>query len=208
MCDPHHDNRNIDTNIVNKIHQTSRWLESSPPTHFPPPPIFSIPKFHIFTITDNPPPLNTTSSPMYVIKRNGESEQIFYDKIQTRINSLTSNLDTNYVDIARISQKVISGLYPGVKTRDLDNLAAETSAYMSTIHPDYARLAARISVSNLQKETDASFSKTMSILSKQTDPNSGKFAGFIKPSLMEVIDKYGDIIDEKVGFDIFIFILI
>jgi len=145
---------------------------------------------------------------MYVIKRNGESEQIFYDKIQTRINSLTGNLDTNYVDIARISQKVISGLYPGVKTRDLDNLAAETSAYMSTIHPDYARLAARISVSNLQKETDASFSKTMSILSKQTDPNSGKFAGFIKPSLMEVIDKYGDIIDEKVGFDIFIFILI
>ena len=96
---------------------------------------------------------------MYVVKRSGKKEPIFYDKIQTRLTQLTSGLDNNYLSIARISQKVVSGIYPGVKTSELDTLAAETAAYMSTVHPDYGRLAARISVSNLQKETDGSFSR-------------------------------------------------
>jgi len=110
-------------------------------------------------------PLNNLSTDpansMYVVKRSGKKEPIFYDKIQTRINQLTAGLDSEYVDIARISQKVVSGIYPGVKTSELDTLAAETSAYMSTVHPDYGRLAARISVSNLQKETMGSFSRTI-----------------------------------------------
>jgi hypothetical protein len=98
----------------------------------------------------------------------------------------------------REAQKVIQGVYPGVHTSELDNLAAETSAYMSTTHPDYQRLAARISVSNLHKETSSSFSKTLKILATAIDPKTEEKAGFISKEMEELVDKFADVIDVKI----------
>lgn len=91
---------------------------------------------------------------MFVVKRDGRREDVKFDKITSRINKLCYGLDQRYVDSAKISQKVIQGVYPGVTTVELDELAAQTSAYMATQHPDFSKLAARISVSNLHKQTN------------------------------------------------------
>ena len=95
---------------------------------------------------------------MYVVKRDGRTEEVHYDKITSRIEKLCYGLNMEFVDPPAITQKVISGLYKGVTTVELDNLAAETAATMTTKHPDYAILAARIAVSNLHKETKKCFS--------------------------------------------------
>lgn len=108
---------------------------------------------------------------MQVIKRNGEREEVSFDKIKRRIEKLCNNLDTRYVDSIEICKNVIQGLYVGVTTSDLDNLAAETAANMATQHPDYAILAARISVSNLHKNSNSSFAQTIKKLHEYIDPN-------------------------------------
>ena len=110
---------------------------------------------------------------LHVIKRNGKRQDIAFDKIFKRINNRASCLGRkDYVDVSKIAQKVIQGVYPGVRTSELDTLAAETSAYMGTIHPDYQRLAARIAVSNLHKETDDSFSRTLHKIDTAIDPKT------------------------------------
>ncbi|KAI5724106.1 hypothetical protein M8J76_015440 [Diaphorina citri] len=99
-----------------------------------------------------------TPKKLYVLKRNGREEDIHFDKITTRIRKLCYGLCMEFVDPVEITLKVIKGLYPGVTTVQLDNLAAETAASMTTKHPDYAVLAARIAVSNLHKETKKTWS--------------------------------------------------
>ena len=89
---------------------------------------------------------------MYVIKRDGRKEPVMFDKITARIRKLCYGLNP-LVDPVKISLRVIEGLYDGVTTSELDNLAAEVAATMTTAHPDYAKLAARVSVSNLHKNT-------------------------------------------------------
>ena len=90
---------------------------------------------------------------MYVQKRNGVTEEVKFDKIIQRLKKLCNDLDEKHVDPIKIAQKVVSGVYKGVTTSQLDELAAETAAYMSIDHPDFSKLAARITVSNLHKET-------------------------------------------------------
>ena len=97
---------------------------------------------------------------MYVVKRDGRKEPIMFDKITARVRKLCYGLN-DLVDPVKVAMRVIEGLYDGVTTSELDNLAAETAATMTTTHPDYALLAARISVSNLHKNTKKSFSETM-----------------------------------------------
>ena len=116
---------------------------------------------------------------MQVIKRDGHKEDVSFDKITARLRKMTYGLDTNYVNLIEVSQKVIMGLYDGVTTVELDNLAAETAATMATIHPDYALFAARIAVSNLHKETEKSFSKVVDDLYHYVDPKTGDRAGLI-----------------------------
>ena len=116
---------------------------------------------------------------MKVIKRSGRPEDVSFDKITARIKKMCYGLDENFVDHINVTKKVIQGLYDGVSTVELDNLAAETAASMSTVHPDYAQLAARIAISNLHKETDKSFSKTMEALYSYVDPKTGDAAGLI-----------------------------
>lgn len=138
---------------------------------------------------------------MQVIKRDGRKEAVSFDKITARIKKLCYGLDENYVDHIEISKKVIQGLFDGVSTVELDNLAAETSASMSTIHPDYANLAARIAISNLHKETDKLFSATMEKLYNYVDPKTGQKAGLIGDDTMEVIKKYAPKLDAAIIYD-------
>ena len=98
--------------------------------------------------------------PMYVIKRDGRRESVKFDKISARIEKLSYGLDSKYIQPIEVAKKVVSGIYDGVTTAELDNLAAETAASMTTKHPDYAILAARVAISNLHKNTLKSFSAT------------------------------------------------
>lgn len=98
---------------------------------------------------------------MFIKKRDGREEKVFFDKISNRIQKLCYGLDTEYVDPIPIAQKVIQGIYPGVTTVELDELAAQTAAYSSVNHPDFNLLAGRLSVSSLHKVTSESFSETM-----------------------------------------------
>lgn len=120
---------------------------------------------------------------MQVIKRDGVCEDVYFDKILRRIRSLTTGLDP-MVDPVQISTKVIQGLYHGVTTVELDNLAAETAAYMSSNHSDFAVLAARLAVSNLQKQTPKSFSECIQVLASH-QPNS-----LVSEELIEIVQKY------------------
>ncbi|MBB4079761.1 ribonucleoside-diphosphate reductase alpha chain [Lewinella aquimaris] len=138
---------------------------------------------------------------MQVIKRSGGREDVSFDKITARIKKLCYGLDETFVDHIDVSKKVIQGLYDGVTTVELDNLAAETAASMSTVHPDYAQLAARIAISNLHKETDKSFSATMEGLYNYVDPKTGEPAGLIGEDTMTVINKHKRKLDAAIIYD-------
>jgi len=101
---------------------------------------------------------------MFVKKRDGREEEVHFDKITSRIEKLCYGLDDDYIEATAITMKVIQGLYAGVTTVELDNLAAEIAATMTTKHPDYAILAARIVISNLHKETKKVFSEVITDL--------------------------------------------
>ena len=145
---------------------------------------------------------------MYVVKRDGRKEPIMFDKITARIRKLNYGLNA-LVDPVRVAMRVIEGLYDGVTTSELDNLAAEISATMTTTHPDYAQLAARISVSNLHKNTKKSFSETMKDLFEYVNPRTGKKAPLLSDEVHEIIEKNADILDSNIiynrdfGYDFF-----
>lgn len=138
---------------------------------------------------------------MQVIKRSGRKEEVSFDKITARIRKMSYGLDTNFVNIIEVSKKVIMGLYDGVTTVSLDNLAAETAATMATIHPDYALLAARIAVSNLHKETDKSFHKVIHDLYHYIDPKTGERAGLISEDVYKIVQKNKERLDSAIIFD-------
>jgi ribonucleoside-diphosphate reductase alpha chain len=138
---------------------------------------------------------------MQVIKRSHKKEAVSFDKITARISKLCYGLNASFVDPIEISKKVVQGLFDGVRTTELDNLAAETSATMAARHPDYAVLAARIAVSNLHKNTEKSFSKTMEMLYRYIDPKTESNAGLISDTTIEVIRKYNDRLDSAIIYD-------
>ena len=129
---------------------------------------------------------------MFVLKRNGKKEAVMFDKITARINKLSYGLDHNYIKPLDIAKKVIQGMYDGVTTTILDNLAAETCASMTTVHPDYAILAARIAVSNLHKNTKKLFSDVVEDLHKYIDPKTGENASLIAEDVYEIIKENED----------------
>ncbi|MBK8705571.1 MAG: ribonucleoside-diphosphate reductase subunit alpha [Saprospiraceae bacterium] len=138
---------------------------------------------------------------MQVIKRTGRKEDVSFDKITARIKKLCYGLSSDYVNYIEIAKKVILGLYDGVSTTELDNLAAETAATMAAIHPDYAQLAARIAVSNLHKNTDKSFSQTMKDLYHYIDPKTGEKAGLISDEIFNIIWKHRNELDSAIIYD-------
>ena len=138
---------------------------------------------------------------MYVQKRDGRSERVQYDKISARIEKLAYGLNTEFVDPAYITQKVIKGVYSGVTTVQLDTLAAETAAYLTTEHPDYSTLAARIAVSNLHKQTEKCFSKVMHELYHCVDKSSGRHAPLLADDVYQIITKNKEELDSAIIYD-------
>ena len=138
---------------------------------------------------------------MYVVKRDGRHETVKFDKVTARIEKLCYGLDLNFIDPPEIAKKVIDGIYDGVTTVELDNLAAEISASMTVKHPDYAILAARIAVSNLHKITSKSFSNTVKRLYTYTDPKTGENASLISKETYEVVKKNAALLDSSIIYD-------
>lgn len=138
---------------------------------------------------------------MFVIKRDGKTESVKFDKITSRIEKLSYSLNQNFVDPVEVAKKVIDGLYDGVTTSELDNLAAETAASLTTRHPDYAILASRIAVSNLHKNTQKSFSETMKSLHQYHDAKTGKPAGLLADDVMQIITDNAELLDSTVIYD-------
>jgi len=138
---------------------------------------------------------------MFVIKRDGRTESVKFDKITARIEKLCYGLNPHLVDAVDVAKKVIEGLYDGVTTSELDNLAAETAASLTTKHPDYALLASRIAVSNLHKNTTKTFSETMRKLHVYKDPKTGKNASLIADDVWAVIEANADILDSSIIYD-------
>lgn len=138
---------------------------------------------------------------MYVIKRDGRRESVKFDKVTARIEKLSYGLDAAYVQPVEVAKKVVSGIYDGVTTAELDNLAAETAASMTTKHPDYAILAARVAISNLHKNTLKSFSATMKRLYTYIDSKTGENASLISKEVYEVIRQNASLLDSTIIYD-------
>ncbi len=138
---------------------------------------------------------------MYVIKRDGRREAVKFDKITARIKKLCYGFNPAIVDPVKISMKVIEGIYEGVTTAALDNLAAEVAASFTTQHPDYALLASRIAVSNLHKSTKKSFSETMRDLYEYIDPKTNKPAPMIADDVYDIILKNAEQLDSTIIYD-------
>ncbi len=138
---------------------------------------------------------------MLVIKRDGRRESVKFDKVTARIEKLCYGLHMDFVSPIEVAKKVIDGIYDGVTTVELDNLAAETAASLTTRHPDYAILAARIAVSNLHKVTSKSFSSTMKRLYTYEDPKNGDNASLLAKDVWEVIHKHAATLDSAIIYD-------
>jgi ribonucleoside-diphosphate reductase alpha subunit len=138
---------------------------------------------------------------MLVVKRDGRRESVKFDKITARIEKLCYGLDPKFVNPVEVAMKVINGLYDGVSTQELDNLAAEIAATMTTRHPDFARLAARLAVSNLHKTTSKSFSNTMKRLYTYVDPKNGTNAPLIGKESWRIIRENALVLDEAIIYD-------
>ena len=138
---------------------------------------------------------------MLVIKRDGRRESVKFDKITARLEKLSYGLDTRFVVSVDVAKKVISGIYDGVSTEELDHLAAEIAASMTTKHPEYAVLAARVAISNLHKTTSKSFYNTMKRLYTYVDPKTGENASLISKEAFEVIRKNAELLDSSIIYD-------
>ena len=137
---------------------------------------------------------------MFVVKRDGGREPVMFDKITDRVKKLCYGLN-DLVDPVKVAMRVIEGLYDGVTTSELDNLAAETAASMTISHPDYAQLAARIAVSNLHKNTKKSFSETMTDMYHYVNPRTGKEAPLLADDVFEVIQKNAKVLDSTIIYN-------
>ncbi len=137
---------------------------------------------------------------MFVLKRNGRKESVKFDKVTARIQKLSYGL-SSLVDVIDVAKKVIEGIYDGVSTTELDNLAAEMAASLTTKHPDYALLASRIAVSNLHKNTAKSFSETMSKLYHYTDGVTGRKMPLIADDVMKIIEDNAELLDSTIIYD-------
>ena len=137
---------------------------------------------------------------MYVVKRDGRKEAVKFDKITARIKKLCYGLNP-LVAPEKVAMKVIEGLFDGVTTSELDNLAAEVAATNTITHPDYALLASRIAVSNLHKNTKKSFSDTVTDLYEYIDPKTNEKAPLISDEVYKIVKKNSDVLDSTIIYD-------
>jgi len=138
---------------------------------------------------------------MNVVKRDGTVEQVKFDKISSRIRKQTYALNEDYVDYFQVAQKVISGLYDGVTSTELDQLSAETAASMITTHPDYGKLAARIIITSLYKDVAKEFSVVAKQLYEYINPVNNEPAGLISDEVYAVIEKHATELNAMIVHD-------
>jgi ribonucleoside-diphosphate reductase alpha chain len=133
-----------------------------------------------------------------VTKRNGKKEPVMLDKIVERINQQTYGLDAKWVSPFDVAQKVIAGVTPDIKTSTLDQLAMETAASLTTKHPDYSVLAARLAITALHKETKKSFSETVNDLYNYVNPKNGKHSPIVSKHFRDIVQKNSDELDSAI----------
>ena len=138
---------------------------------------------------------------MQVVNRKGEREDVRFDAIHEKLSSLTDGLDTNWVDAANLTKLTIEGLYDGVTTRELDQLAAETAASLASHHPDYSKLAARICVDDLHRSTKDCFSEVITDLRDFIDPESGEHAPLISQEVYYIIMANKEKLDSYIDYN-------
>jgi len=138
---------------------------------------------------------------MEVIKKDGSREVMKFDKVSARIKRMTYGLNSSFVDYSEVAIKAIGGLYNGVTTKEVDRLVSETAASLTSIHPDYSTLAARIAVSSLHKEVEDHFSKAMEKLHKFKDETTGEDSGFLSEETWGVIKKHAKKLDSLIVED-------
>jgi len=137
---------------------------------------------------------------MYVIKRDGSRQTVHFDKITARVKQLSWELSPD-VDPALVAQKVCAGVYAGVTTTELDELASQTAAHMVTVHPDYGKLAARIAVSNLHKTTKKLFTDVVTDLYSYVNPRTGQKGPLIAEDVYQIIMKNKDRLNDTIVYD-------
>jgi ribonucleoside-diphosphate reductase alpha chain len=137
---------------------------------------------------------------LQVVKRSGEKADVRFDAISEKLSTLAQGLNEDWVDARYVTKIVIEGLYDGVTTTELDELAAETAASLASHHPDYSKLAARICVDNLHRSTKSVFSEVISDLREYIDPESGKHAPLISEEVHEIIMANKDVLDSHVDY--------
>uniref|UniRef100_A0A6C0IF41 ribonucleoside-diphosphate reductase n=1 Tax=viral metagenome TaxID=1070528 RepID=A0A6C0IF41_9ZZZZ len=135
---------------------------------------------------------------MKVLKRNGSFEPISFDKVLGRIRKASKNLLVNPDSLA---QQVLARIYDGVKTSEIDELTAQLAASLSTSHPDYGILASRITVSNHQQNTEASFTNVMIRLANQIDPKTEEKLSYINDDIINIVNEKGKEIDNHIDHD-------
>ncbi|MBI1858394.1 MAG: ribonucleoside-diphosphate reductase subunit alpha [Candidatus Melainabacteria bacterium] len=137
---------------------------------------------------------------MLVVKRDGRQETVKFDKVTARIQKLCYSLNP-LVQPVEVAKKVIQGIYDGVTTSELDNFAAEVAASLTAKHPDYAKLASRIAISNLHKNTKKSFFQTMTDLYEYVDKKNGKKAPLIAEDVYKIIQDNAELLDSTIIYD-------
>ena len=138
---------------------------------------------------------------MFVVKRDGRSEEVKFDKITARIGKLAYGLNSEFCDPTQVAQKVTAGVYKGVKTSELDELASETAASMATQHPDYSTLAARIAVSNLHKNTEKVFTNVVEKMHKHVNPKNNQPAALIADDVYDIIMANAERLNSEIIYD-------
>lgn len=137
---------------------------------------------------------------MFVITRSGKKEPVKFDKITLRIQKLTYGLDTKFVDAMEVAKRTIQGLFDGITTEELDNLSAEVAAYMTSTHPDYAKLAGRIAVANLHRKTSDSFIETIEKLFNHENKTTGEKMPVISEDLYNTVMEHKDTIGAELAY--------
>ncbi len=137
---------------------------------------------------------------MQVVNRKGEREDVRFDAILDKLRRLAEGLDPNWVDPANLTKLTIEGLYDGVTTRELDQLAAETAASLVSQHPDYSKLAARICVDDLHRSTKDVFTDVITDLREYIDPESKKHAPLISEEVYNIIMENAEVLNNHIDY--------
>jgi ribonucleotide reductase alpha subunit len=133
---------------------------------------------------------------MRVIKRDGQYESVSFDKVLNRLKKLCTNIN---IDITEIAQKVCSRIYDGVKTTELDEMAAYLCSSMSIENPEYGILASRIIISNHHKNTSPSFSETIHVLYNSKDVHNN-ISPCVSDEVYNIVNKYTEKLNSYIDY--------